>query len=292
VLFAGIDGGQSSTSAAIGDGERILSRGLGGPADEVAADSTSTRLRDALEGALADALRAAGLPAQTRFDAIVAGVSGYEGHLYGHAPRMPAARFVLMHDAPIAHAGALRGEPGIVVIAGTGSVGYAVARDGRTRVAGGLGYLFGDEGSAFWIARAAFTRAVAHDGCPSAARISAFFGVAGLREVARAFYAGAISRDRFAAFAPVCVAAAAANDACACLRDPVDAAAIELARLARRAALDPLPATTVAFTGGLMRDMWFRSRVHASSSEQLAGCTIVEPAGDACEGALRLAARA
>jgi len=48
MLFAGIDGGQSTTTAAIGDGTRVLARGRGGPADEVGAGPDSTRLRDAL----------------------------------------------------------------------------------------------------------------------------------------------------------------------------------------------------------------------------------------------------
>ena len=58
-------------------------------------------------------------------------------------------RFTLMHDAPVAHAGALAGMPGVVVIAGTGSVVYARDENGRSQTLGGWGFLFGDEGSAF-----------------------------------------------------------------------------------------------------------------------------------------------
>ena len=58
MLFAGIDAGQTSTTAAIaGDDGRTIAFGYAGPADEIGADAQSTQLRDALEGALADAVR-------------------------------------------------------------------------------------------------------------------------------------------------------------------------------------------------------------------------------------------
>src|SRR5215469_5605871 len=114
MLYAGIDAGQSSTTAAIAaDDGHILARGYAGPADEIGARPDSTRLRDALEGALADALRNASMDASTRFDAVVAGISGYEGRVYGQAPRLPADRIELLHDSAIAHAGALQGKPGV-----------------------------------------------------------------------------------------------------------------------------------------------------------------------------------
>ena len=53
LLFAGIDGGQSSTVAAIADETgRVLARGRAGPADEIGEGPSSTRLRDALRAAL------------------------------------------------------------------------------------------------------------------------------------------------------------------------------------------------------------------------------------------------
>jgi len=50
-----------------------------------------------------------------------------------------------------AWAGSLGGEDGINVVAGTGSIGYGERR-GKAARAGGWGELFGDEGSAYWIA--------------------------------------------------------------------------------------------------------------------------------------------
>lgn len=64
---------------------------------------------------------------------------------------MPCA-YSLVSDVKIALHGALHGEDGIVVIAGTGSI--ACAKKGNcTYRAGGYGYQIGDEGSAYWIGK-------------------------------------------------------------------------------------------------------------------------------------------
>ncbi len=49
-------------------------------------------------------------------------------------------------------AGALAGDDGINIVAGTGSIAYGEFA-GRSARAGGWGELFGDEGSAYWLAR-------------------------------------------------------------------------------------------------------------------------------------------
>jgi N-acetylglucosamine kinase-like BadF-type ATPase len=65
-----------------------------------------------------------------------------------------AARVEVLSDAQAALLGALGTRPGLLILAGTGSI--VVGRDGEGRWgrAGGLGPLLGDEGSAFWIGRA------------------------------------------------------------------------------------------------------------------------------------------
>ncbi len=293
MLFAGIDAGQSSTTAAIAGGEGgAIAFGYAGPADEIGADARSTRLRDALEGALADAVDNAGLPAETRFDAIVAGISGYEGRVYGAEPRLPGTQVRLVHDTVIAHAGALGGEPGVVVIAGTGSAAYAVFADGTTHFEGGWGYLFGDEGSAFWIARSAIALATYHGDCEGTRALLSFFDVHTLRELVRAFYVGDVTRASLASFAPVCIDAAKNNEGCPCLCDPPAAGARELAKLAARAARGRTEAMSVACVGGLVADPWLRARIAQSLAEELPSATLVEPRGEPVEGALVLARRA
>ncbi|HTV91864.1 MAG TPA: BadF/BadG/BcrA/BcrD ATPase family protein [Verrucomicrobiae bacterium] len=275
MLYAGVDGGQSSTTAVIGDGERVLARGHAGAADEVGATGDSTRLRDALEGALANALAGAHLPSDTQFQAIVAGVSGYEGRVYGQPPRMPTERFILTHDAPIAHAGAFRGGSGVVVIAGTGSVAYTVAGDGRSKTMGGWGYLFGDEGGAFWIARTFVARATRN--AALVRPLLEYFAVPSLRALVRAFYSGEITRERLASFATVALTS----------KEIADDAARELAQLAASAVLER--PCKIAFAGGLMHDPAFLQRVESATRERLPDCTLVAPEADPAEGALILA---
>ncbi len=295
MLVAGIDGGQSSTTAVVADEHgTILGYGYAGAADELGERPGSTRLRDALEGALADAVRACGLAPQTRFAAIVAGVSGYEGRIVGEAPRMPADRFALMHDAPIAHAGALGGEDGVTVIAGTGSVAYATAR-GRARRTGGYGYLFGDEGSAFWIARRAVSGAARHDDCRGIATLLSFFDRHTVREIVDAFYAGAIPRADLAAFAPYALAAARDGDRCDCIAQPARDAAGELARLAFDAALERTGPVQAAFAGGLARDPWFAAQLEGACAAYFeargAAVRVVAARAEPAAGAAILAGR-
>ena len=150
VLVAGIDGGQSSTVAVIGDETgRILGRGTAGPADEIGVGKDSTRLRDALRGALEDARRNAQLPAVSTSLQSLRGSAVTTAASTAGRRSCPRRAFGSMHDTPIAHAGALGGRAGVVVIAGTGSVVYGRNDDGWSCTLGGWGFLFGDEGSAF-----------------------------------------------------------------------------------------------------------------------------------------------
>ncbi len=52
------------------------------------------------------------------------------------------------------------GQPGLLLNAGTGSVGFGVNAQGKTHRVGGFGYLVGDEGSAYWVAREGITAAL------------------------------------------------------------------------------------------------------------------------------------
>ncbi|MHA7279037.1 N-acetylglucosamine kinase [Arthrobacter sp. MDT2-2] len=73
------------------------------------------------------------------------------------APHAPGAGIDVVHDTRlILAAGGAR--VGIAVIAGTGSVAWGVGEDGREARSGGWGYLLGDEGSGYWVAREAVRR--------------------------------------------------------------------------------------------------------------------------------------
>lgn len=66
---------------------------------------------------------------------------------------------VLLNDGQLAHYAMLKGEPGVLVIAGTGSVCLGMKKENWYRV-GGWGHLFGDEGSAYYIGKLAIQQAL------------------------------------------------------------------------------------------------------------------------------------
>ncbi len=292
---AGIDGGQSGTQAAIVDERgRVLGRGNAGPSDEIGHREGSTRLRDALANALEDARRNANLPPSVRYEAIVAGLTGYEGRIYGERPSLPTARLVIVHDAIVAHAGALAGRSGVVVIAGTGSIAYVVDDDFQTGIRGGLGYLFGDEGSAFWIVKTVLAYAVVHEGCAVARAATAFFERETLRDVFMAFYHGEVDRERFASFAKDVLAMARAQPADRCATETVASAQRHLARLAAWAVRPPWrwhARVAAAFTGGLTSDPGFKRGVVRAVHDAAERADVVEPAYAPALGAALLALR-
>lgn len=66
------------------------------------------------------------------------------------------AKVLVVNDALIAlEAGAPGGQPGVVIISGTGSIAYGRNASNQSARAGGWGYMLGDEGSGYWIGRAA-----------------------------------------------------------------------------------------------------------------------------------------
>jgi len=293
--FAGIDGGQSSTTAVIaGESGEILGRGTAGPADEVGEGPESTRLRDALSTALSNAMKNAQLDASLQFECVVAGISGYEGRVYGKPPELPARKVVLLHDAPVAHAGALGGAPGIIVIAGTGSVAFGVDERGQTATIGGWGYVFGDEGSAFWIAREALSGLMRDRDAGRSNDLFddaiAYFKYPSLRAMARAFYMDAISRETLAGFARVVIhAGEAGSEAAEHLMNKAAEAIANLAALAAMHLRQNAPA--VALMGGLMQSKTMRESAIYAIKRLLPDARLTPPRHDSATGALILALR-
>lgn len=294
---AGVDGGQSGTVCAIGD-ERgiVVARASGPPADLVGEARDSPRQAAVLDHVLSAALAHANLPAETRFAAIVAGLSGYdEAESPVPAPAASSERFRVVHDTEIAHAGAFDGSAGIALVAGTGSVALGIDVDGNRARAGGWSYLFGDEGSAFWIAREAIAGAMREEdfGSPSGLRAGAldYFGVASLRALQHAVAHGEISRSALAGFATVVLQAAREGErgALDLRRRAVDA----LARLVhvvhhRLGAARELP---IAPLGGMFSDGEFHEHWKWAMRALERSATIVKPRYDPVVGALRLAYR-
>lgn len=159
-FFLGVDGGQSSTIAVIGDESgKIVGWGRAGPCNHVGAEEARARFLSVIRECLAQAAVSAGLEpvsSRWRFKSACMGMSGGpEDKTTLLDELIEAEHITVTHDAAIALAGATAGEPGIIVISGTGSMAFGQNARGETARAGGWGYIFGDEGGAFDIARQA-----------------------------------------------------------------------------------------------------------------------------------------
>jgi N-acetylglucosamine kinase-like BadF-type ATPase len=73
---------------------------------------------------------------------------------------LPIPEIVLETDARVALAGATGNQPGVVIIAGTGSIACGINARGRFARAGGWGPTMGDEGSGSYIGRRALEAVV------------------------------------------------------------------------------------------------------------------------------------
>ena len=231
--FLGVDGGQSSTSALIGnESGRVAGVGYAGPCNHVSGAESQARFRDAIGGAIRSALAAAGLT-EVRFEAACLGLSG------GPADKevlihelVPAEHYRVTNDAVIALLGATAGEPGVIAIAGTGSIAYGRNAEGRTARAGGWGYVFGDEGGAFDLVRQAVRAALRHEegwGHSTALREALLeaTGAPTVNDLLHRFYTPEYPRARIAAYATLVDEAARNGDAAA--RDILHTAAQALA---------------------------------------------------------------
>ncbi|RJP77396.1 MAG: hypothetical protein C4524_08340 [Candidatus Zixiibacteriota bacterium] len=93
----------------------------------------------------------------------------------------------VLTDAQVGLWGAFRGGPGLLLIAGTGSVCLGMDETGRQERAGGFGRLIADEGSGYWIAMEAVRQALREDDrgrtSPLAALVKDEFHLEELRDV-------------------------------------------------------------------------------------------------------------
>ncbi len=161
--FLGVDGGQSRTTAIIGDEQgRVLGVGIGGPSNHAGAAEGTAKFLDAMRSCLNAACDQAGFEADgLHFSSACLGFSGGPHDKEALLKTVLSSdRISLTHDALIALAGATAGEPGLITIAGTGSIAFGRNGRGQTARAGGWGYMFGDEGGAFWIASQALRAAL------------------------------------------------------------------------------------------------------------------------------------
>ncbi len=302
--FLGVDGGATDTTCAVCTDEGIvLGIGRGGPSNHILAPGGRARARSAVEVALLVALSSAGLD-RMEFRAAQFGMTGINAGTEAArvftdvAAEVVAARLVgIDNDALVARAGALACRPGVAVIAGTGSVAFGEDPEGRQARAGGWGYLFGDEGSAFALGLGGVRAALrARDGTgPNTVlteRIPPAIGYH-LGEIPLAFYEGRLQRFRVAELAPVVTAAAEAGDPVSL--PLVEDAAVALAELAAaviRRLTWPNGTLAVATVGGVFgAGPTLLQPLGRALAARVPGAVLVPPRFTPAVGALLLALR-
>ncbi len=297
-LYLGIDGGGTHTVALLaGRGGAVLGRGTAGPSNRQAVGTK--RALAALDEAVSAAFEAAGRTRGTVASACL-GLAGADrpedqAVIREWAERVRLAeRVEVTSDAAILLAAGTPEGWGLVLIAGTGSIAFGRAADGRRARAGGWGHLLGDEGSAYALVMAALQAvARAADGRGPATslteRLLARLGVSQPQGLIAAVYRGGRDRADLAALAPLVVEAATDDVVAARI---VEEEAQELAQAAAAVTRQlgwagPVP---VALAGGLLLGSeGYRERVIRgvrSLGVQPAEVTLVE---EPAQGAVQLA---
>ncbi len=224
--YLGVDGGGTKTHALITDAHgALLGEGYAGSSNYH--DQGVAGARDAIVSAVDGARRAAALSPQP-FNAAFLGLGSIVSEtdravIRGIARELalaPPDRVGVDHDARVALAGGLSGRPGMVLIAGTGSICYGRTADGESWRAGGWGPLLADEGSGYWLGlRALRIAAESYDGrLPPGVltgRVLAALGIAEMDDLMHRVYVAGLSRAEIAALGPLTLAAAAEGDAAA-----------------------------------------------------------------------------
>jgi glucosamine kinase len=295
-IFLGIDGGGSKTSCIIGDESSVLGRGNSAGSNVVRVGERQAR--KSLGAAIRQACAATNIgPEQVEKTCV--GIAGgtlpeIAAVVHRAVSEFVSGEIIVVGDMVIAMEAAFGAGPGVIVIAGTGSIVYGRNSKGRTARAGGWGFAISDEGSGHWIGRsavAACMRAYDEMGIDNKSllldRIMKSWDLSTREQLVIA----ANKSPDFAGLFPAVLAAADAGDEMA--RTVLTQAGAELAALAKIVAarlFSPAKAVPVAVSGGvfsnsaLVRQVLY-DRLSAENPRVLPNAALVDPA----KGALELA---
>jgi glucosamine kinase len=265
--YLGIDGGGSKTTCTIGDEVSQLATVAAGPCNIMRVGES--RARESLWNAIQGAFATAKIDSRQVHRACIGAAGAGREEIAGAIRRIVAeiipGEIEVVGDMQIALTAAFGQGPGVVVIAGTGSIAYGRDAHGRIARAGGWGFAISDEGSAHWIGCAAVSALLrvidqgedayaAAEALPLFGEMKAAWRLGSLDELVRT----ANTSPHFARLFPAVRAAAHAGDSLA--QRVLAQAGTELAQLAgivvRRLFGEDdlnLPAARLAVTGGVFR---------------------------------------
>ncbi|WP_374331011.1 BadF/BadG/BcrA/BcrD ATPase family protein [Aestuariivirga sp.] len=279
--FLGIDGGGSRCRARIRSADgALLAESTGGPSN----------IYQDLDGALAtimatsrEAASKAGLRTQDIHAGLgIAGIVTSVGAEKILEAALPFASVVVDNDAYAACVGAFDGGDGGIVIAGTGSIGFAMVAGVRHMV-GGWGFQLGDHGSGAWVGHHAVRRAaLALDGLLQPTRlITEVLSRTGSNRMDLSRWSEQARPKDYAQFAPLVFECAARGDVQGMMIVIEGAGAVS--NLGR--ALLARGAKMICLLGGL-------SSVYPPYLDADVKLALAEPRADAVDGAIMMARRA
>jgi len=197
-------------------------------------------------------------------------------------------------DMVIAMEAAFGGGPGVIVIAGTGSIAYGRNSAGQTARAGGWGFAISDEGSGHWIGRSAVAATMrAYDEAAdvrSSGLLDNIMKSWGISSREQLVVAANKSPD-FAALLPAVLSAADAGDATARIvlthagGELATLAGIVIARLFGKRRAVPVAVSGGVFGNSATVRQVFGKRVRAAYPHASLNTTVIDPV----KGALALA---
>jgi len=237
----GVDGGGSKTAIVLADMKgNILSRVQAGPFEYLGSESVKSKINKFLIPLLSDILSNANMSIGD-CEAIYMGVTGAETvEDYRNIEKALKAaglnvKVRVKNDAIIAFNAATNGEPGVMIIAGTGSVAYGEDGKGNSIRVGGLGPIIGDEGSGYDIGRRGVVSAIkSEDGRDAKTILEDLIKyelkLKKVRDIQVLIYKKGRTREAVASIAPIVKKAADLGDQIAL--NILKNAGIELGRLA------------------------------------------------------------
>lgn len=298
-LVIGIDGGGTNTRVQLADvNGNVIGAGEAGTSNPMVHGVAAAQTE--LEVAIGRAFVQAGLPRE-RVAALVMGLGGAgrareQQELMAWAKEELAERVDVVNDGQIVLAAGTPENWGVAVIAGTGSLAWGRNRAGETGRAGGWGYLIGDEGSGFDLARNALRAATqAADGRGAETglldAILEFWGLNAPQDLVTRVYRAGLTHADIAKLSKVGIAEAEAGDA----------VAIRLTREAANGLAQGVRAVShtlhfsgitfpLALTGGLLLGAeYYRRQLIQALQEQECGCEPITLVHKPVLGAVRLA---
>ncbi len=161
-FYLGIDGGGTKTRCALGDETTTLATSVAGGSNVVRVGESLAR--EALHSAVREVCAAARID-PSRIGGVCIGAAGaarpeVAGKIERILAELTPASIEVVGDTLIALEEAFGAGPGVIAIAGTGSIAYGRDATGRTCRAGGWGYAISDEGSGHWIGQRAISAIV------------------------------------------------------------------------------------------------------------------------------------